>query len=214
MALFAVFAVTGLAVFSNISFLHQTYSSYLVTSQIERTDLAAVEIARDTVDPALRLDPATAHTGAVAIEAGPYLAAVDAFGSPAYGESELAAAAPAARAAADSVLAAALRLTSDAVATPATATHCQDVASAGPAQPSVIVLPPGGVSVQNPGQPAVSLALGRFGDGFEINARTVARGASRNLSIPPDRSARPWQLKLSGEGPVVVCALDAAGGGG
>ena len=72
------------AVASNVLFLHESYESYLRTSRLERADLAAVEIARDTVEPGLVLSEDIADTGYVPVEAGSYLSARDAFGSPAY----------------------------------------------------------------------------------------------------------------------------------
>jgi hypothetical protein len=203
-ALVAIFAVAGLATLSNLSFLHQAYSSYRNTSEIERADLAALEIARNTVEPGFRLNEGVAHTAYVGIEAAPYFSAADAFGSPAYTEDELAAAPPPARAAADSVLASALGLTS----APATAS-VDTAACAAAGTPTD--LPAGGATVVNEGSAPIQLRLRRFGDAFAIKAGTVDAGAGQTITIPTDLSDRPWQLSVEGEGTAVVCP--AVGGG-
>jgi hypothetical protein len=210
--LLAVFAITGLAVFSNINFLHQAYKSYLHTSQIERADLAALEIGRDRIDPSFRLSEDVAHTAYVGIEAGPYWAARDAFGTPAYSEAELLGATPAARAAADSVLAAGLELTSAPGATPASG-PCESAGPLGSGDLTLANVPPGGASVENIGAVPLKLALRRFGDGFTIGARRVEPGESRTLSIPSDRSSHPWQLLARGDGQLRICPIDDGGAG-
>jgi hypothetical protein len=202
-ALIAVFVVTALAVASNISYLDQAYRSYLGTSQLERADLAALEIARDTVEPGFILSEQVAHTAYVGVEAGPYFSAVDAFGSPAYDEDQLIAATPASRAAADSVLAAALHLTSTKTnAPPTSGCESADVARGAP---QALDIPVGGATVVNLGEESLDLAVKRFGDDFETPAGTVAPSAAQVIVIPPDRSAQPWQLELAGVGSAAIC---------
>ena len=53
-ALAGTFAVLAITVASNLSFLNQAHLSYKATSDLERADLGALEIARDTVDPGFR----------------------------------------------------------------------------------------------------------------------------------------------------------------
>ena len=78
---------------------------------ITRSDTAAIEIARRTVDPEFQLNPEIAGTPTlIDIFAGKYLTAIDEFGSPAYTTAELEAAPPVGRRQADIVLANALPL--------------------------------------------------------------------------------------------------------
>ena len=93
-------AVTALAVLSGLWFLHLGQSNILKPSGEQlRSQLAAIEITRESVDPALVVWSSLSR-----IDADSYLSVADAYGSPAYSESELASGTAAARAAADSVL--------------------------------------------------------------------------------------------------------------
>ena len=79
------------------------------TSRSSGAASPALEIGRDTVDPGLLLDPDNAGFNFFTlVDAGSYLSAVDAFGSPAYSVDELAEAPKAARVSADRVTADAL----------------------------------------------------------------------------------------------------------
>ena len=81
---------------------------------VVRGDLAGLEIAADRVDPALVLNRENSGFDYFTLlDAGSYLSASAKFGSPAYDQSELAAAPESGRAAADKVLGAALGLRLD-----------------------------------------------------------------------------------------------------
>lgn len=215
--------VTGAALLGNIGLLHASYESYLATSKLERADLGAIEIARDTVEPGFVLAEEIADTGYVHVEAGPYLSARDAFGSPAYDVPELAAADEPARVAADKVLAAALRARLEPIAgapttgAPAPRPVSPAVASsgAGPdciavktseAAPAVVELPPGGASMKATSSAEVDLQ--RFSASFPVDVGTLSPGAWSSLSIPTDRASRPWQARLAGAGTVTVCGAE------
>ena len=103
-SLVAAAVVVAAAIAGNIYFLHESYESYRFTSQLEKADLGALDIARGTVDPGFVLEEDIADTAYVHVEAGPYLEAADEFGSPGYSSAELAEANPQARFAADKVL--------------------------------------------------------------------------------------------------------------
>ncbi len=203
----AVFAITALAVASNINYLDQSYRVYRSTSEIERADLAALDIARGVVGDGFVLSEEVAHTAYVRIDAGPYFSAADAFGSPAYSEAELAAAPEPAREAADSVLAAALGLAVS--SEPDLAGESCVPAPAEPGGATVVDVPPGGAVVEAPADAAATLRLRRFADRFTIGAGTLAPGDAEGIRIPPDNSARPWQLELETTGTARVCAAEA-----
>lgn len=195
--------VIGAAVLANVTFLHEAYNSYHQTSQIERADLGAVEIARDRVEPGFRLEEDIADTGYVPIEAGPYLSARDAYGSPAYSPAEIVAAPEVARIPADKVLAAALGVG----LSPATAggSECRRV-TATEAAPATLTLPAGGAALRS--SAPLQLALERFSAGFPVALGELPSGGWQELAIPSDRSRRPWRLRLTGAGTAQVCGLD------
>ncbi|HMJ72240.1 MAG TPA: hypothetical protein VK471_02620 [Solirubrobacterales bacterium] len=200
-------AVVVAAVASNLLFLHESYESYERTSRLERADLTAVEIARDTVEPGLILSEDIADTGYVPVEVGSYLSARDAFGSPAYTEVELEAAPEEARIPADKVLAAALRVELRPVAAPrgGTLRDCRTVGAAS-GEATVVTLPAGGALLRSGGGVS-ELSLGRFADAFPVQLGNLAPGSWNELAIPTDSSTRPWRAQLNSSGSLTVCSL-------
>jgi hypothetical protein len=220
-------AVLAVALAGNGLMLRQTYSTYLETSQIIQADLAAVEIARDTVEPGFFLDEEFADTGFAYIDAGSYLSAVDAFGSPSYTIGELEGSPEAARFAADKVLLNALRVAlvpasgasipaPDGKA-PATANSAGVVdvpaggcitAPAGENAP-LLSLPPGGVVIRAGAEPVTDIQMRRFATGqqFPVDFQTaIGPGEALRLPIPTDLSTVPWKMRLEGA-PATVCGL-------
>jgi hypothetical protein len=196
--------VVAAAVASNILFLEESYESYKRTSQIERADLAAVEIARDRVDPGFVLSEDIAGTGYLPVEAGAYLSARDAFGSPAYSVAELEAAPGEARIPADKVLAAALGVElRPTPAPPRLPPTCRTVRTDA-AAPAIVELPRG-VTFLHAGKSPVAVELGRFADEYPVRLGRLERGDWATVRIPADRSDRAWRARLSGSGTVTVC---------
>lgn len=195
--------VVGAASLSNSVFLHQAYQSFLGTSQIERADLAALEIARGRVDPAFFLDEPLAGTPYLHLGAGSYFAARDDYGSPAYSEAELAGSPAPARTAADRVLVAALGIE----LRPAPAAVAGDGCSRLEPGPGGrwLELPTGRVTIRSAGAGPVSIGLRRFAAGFPVALGTLSSRAWYSLAIPTDRSERAWQMKPAGSGAVTVC---------
>ncbi len=198
-------AVVAAAVASNVLFLEESYESYKRTSMIERADLAAVEIARETVDPGLVLSEDIAGTGYVSVEAGAYLSARDAFGSPAFSEPELASAPAEARLPADKVLAAALGIELKPATAPQSLKVCRMV-RLGSAEKATATLPTSGALLRS-STGSVKVNLGRFSDTFPVELGSLARHRWSELAIPTDLSRRPWQTQLRGSGAVTVCGL-------
>jgi hypothetical protein len=200
-------AVVAAAVASSLLFLHESYESYERTSGLERADLTAVEIARDTVEPGLILSEDIADTGYVPVEVGSYLSARDTFGSPAYTEAELEAAPEEARVPADKVLAAALGVELRPVAAPRgeALKDCRAVEAAS-GEATVVTLPTGGALLRSGGG-AGEVSLGRFADAFPVQLGSLAPGVWNELAIPTDSSARPWRAQLSSSGGLTVCSL-------
>lgn len=226
-ALLVGLAIAAGAVAGNVYYLHQAYLSYRVTSQLEKADLAALDLARATVEPGFLLEEDIADTGYVHIDAGSYFAARDEFGSPAYSPDELAEAPGNTRYAADKVLFAALRLQLEPLAAgplrsqpspPAQvgadgivaipARGCAEVASEGETTP-LIALPPGGGAVLAKNAPITDITMARFSEGempIELQ-QGLEPGEATELKIPPDRSDVPWKIQLQTAGAATVCAL-------
>jgi hypothetical protein len=226
-AVLVVLAIAAGSVAGNVYYLHQAYLSYRVTSQLEKADLAALDLARGTVEPGFLLEEDIADTGYVHIDAGSYFAARDEFGSPAYSPEELAEAPGNTRYAADKVLFAALRLqlapveagqlrtansrpaqvgADGTVAVPAQG--CVEVASEGEATP-LIALPRGGGAVLAEDAPVSGIKMARFSEGeMPIDFQQgLEPGEATELRIPTDRSDVPWKIQLQTGGSATVCGL-------
>lgn len=218
--------VVAASVASNSLFLHEAYESYASSTEIVRGNLTALEIARNTVDPAFFLEEEFADTGFDHIDAGSYFAAVDDFGSPAYTIPELQASGEPARFAADKVLLNALRVQLEPV--PRSAAPTAGAAPASPGGESVakapakgclavpggaevplLSLPPGGVVIGAGAQPVTDIKMRRFAsEEFPVDFEaSVGPNGAVALPIPVDLSTVPWKMKLEG-GPATVCGLE------
>jgi len=195
--------VLAAAVIPNAVFFHEAYESYLRTSQIERADLAALEITRPRIEPGFRIEEADADTGYVPLEATPYFEARDGDGSPAYSEAELAEAPEHARVPGDKVMAAALSLE---LAPGQMGKSCERA----PLDDGSLVLPLGRGGAALMATKPVQLALGRFSESFPVALGELAPRRWAKLRIPADLSARPWRLQASGEGQLTVCRAPGA----
>jgi len=208
-AVVAAIVVSAAAIAPNIYLLHGAYVSYRTTSQIEKADLGALDIARKTVEPGFVLAEEIADTAYVHVEAGPYFSAADEFGSPAYSSSELEQASQPARFAADKVLWAALRgeLAPLTGARPATQ-GCTEVP--GGSESPFVEVPPGGALIEAGAQPIEDVELVRFSRGGEapIDLQPhIGAGAAAKLTIPEDRSPVPWRMRLKTASGDTVCRL-------
>jgi hypothetical protein len=221
-----VFIVAAAAIAPNISYLHSAYQSYHQISQLEKADLGALDIARDTVPPTFVLSEDLAGTGYVHIEAGPYFAAANEFGTPAYTPGELAEASPPARLAADRVLFGALGMklavvpaarfpktmptplaTGPEGAAQLPAGGCVTVPG-GPESP-LLILPPGGVIMRAGKGGIENVELARFAtEEFPIElAQGLEAGQVGEIAIPGDGSTVPWRMQLESRAQTTVCGL-------
>ena len=83
-------AVAALAALSNVPELHTAYKGLTGFGRLQPADLAALELTRDVVDPGFALTEQNSGVDYLGfVDAGSYLSAVDAFGSPAYTPEEL-----------------------------------------------------------------------------------------------------------------------------
>jgi hypothetical protein len=212
-ALAAATAVTVAAAISGYIFLHDGYRLRRETSDTLRAQLAALETGRGHV----RRDHIVPFSLFVSFDAGSYFSAVDAFGSPAFSESQLAARDEADRIAADGVLAReeGIKLGpmvsgADRSARARGRCHALSGSQSGSA---ALALGPGSYTLSARKQPGATLQAGvpvqaaRFADLPWVNIGALDPGAAAVLSIPPDKSSRPWRLYTPAAGAVSVCKL-------
>jgi hypothetical protein len=218
----ASLGIASLAVITNLVVLRYYYERMSDWATRARGALAAFQVGGASADPNFVTGPANTDIASLnSLQVGRYLSAVDAFGSPAYGASELANAPEEARVAADQLLARAEELRLTAVAHPPPAGgpppvvgdgnattaaprgSCLTVSGAGVPSPPV-ALPRPGVTVSGPLGSVETVELRRFASSFPV--RYELRGTGL-LLIRTDRSPRPWLARFRGPGPVRVCGL-------
>ena len=223
-AILTALAVGGLAAIANLRVLHDEYGTLTGLSTRERGALAGFEVGGADADPGFTAGPHnTDITPLYSVAVGPYLSAIQAFGSPAYSASELLKAPEDARVAADQLLARAeeLRLTAvdhpppaggpppvvaDGTATTAAPLgSCLTVRGTRDASPPV-ELPRPGVTVTGPTGSVEIVELRRFASSFPVHYELRGTGV---LLIRTDRSQRPWLLRVSGPGPTRICGIGA-----
>jgi hypothetical protein len=198
----AVAALATISVAANLVFLSDTYKLFWKPGgEVTKGNLRALEIA-GPLNPAYELP-----LGFVDIRAGSYLSAVDAWGSPAYSEAELATRPESTRAEADKALGAILDLRLQpgrSAGGPCRSIRAeQDAATA-------VEVGAGTITLQASGSTRAKVHLGRFSDQFPYAAGALAPGSRASLTIPVDDSARLWRLGLRGRGPVIICRLRAS----
>ena len=205
-----VLAVSVAAAISNLALLHDQWTSYRPFGQLQPAGLAALEIARDRIDPGFELTLENSGVDYLGeLDAGPYWSAVDAFGSPAFTEAELSRAPEYARVAADQVFGAGfgLRL---AQSSGGATTECERV-NLVEDLPAVVTLARGGADIDAaPGASAKVDARRYAAKSFPLAVGTLGPGEEATLEIPTDDSDEPWELALTGAGRIDVCARSPA----
>jgi len=195
LALLAAGAAFSISV--NLAFLSDSYKLFWKPgSAVTRADLAGLEIAGPT-NPAFVL-----RSGLIDIDTDAYLSAVADWGSPAYTESELAARPEGDRQSADKTMAAALGLALKPGGR--TSGSCRPL-PATPAGSTTVELPPGASTLQATAGTKAKVALGRFSAGVPVRVGSLGPRSRASLTIPADRSMRPWHLGLVGRGRTEVC---------
>ena len=218
-----VLGIACLATIANLVVLRHNDEKMSDWATRARGALAAFEVGGHSADPGFTAGPDnTDITSLNSLQVGPYLSAVDAFGSPTYGPSGLAGASEEARVAADQLLADAEELRLVAVDQPPAAGRPAPAGRrwnrAGATAHGSCLKVRGGVS-----PPVTCLARSdRDGaSGLRRDRRATAlrllvphplsAPRRRLLLIRSDRSLRPWQLQVSGPGPTLICGIAPAG---
>jgi hypothetical protein len=193
-----LYAVAVLALAGNLARLRDGGNYYRAFAPVLRAQLAAIELARDHVAPSFM--PASGPARFDVVRAGPYLAAVDRIGSPAYTEPELAGQEEDKRLGADAVLIQALGVAIAPVTGGEARAACERPGR------SFTVRPPG-VAVTSPARGR--LALRKFASSA-TPVGDLAAGRRMALRIPADRSPRPWYASVTpGPASPIVCPLPA-----
>lgn len=198
-------AVTVLAIVPHLVVLDNGAEFLDEQSVLTRADTAAIEIARNTVDPSFQLTPEVAGTPTLPnVFAGEYFTATAKYGSPAYTPAELAAAPEAGRFQADVVLTHALPLH---VATKSGGLGDGDCAAMPPGEKAEVALAPGTTTrIEVAPGPDASFQLRRFADRGEYPIEGGEPGGSASeLTIPADTISLPWHLLVEAEQLVRIC---------
>ena len=210
-ALWVVAAATVVAVGPNLVVLKEGADYLKQQAVFTRSDTAAIEIARRTVDPGFQLSPEVAGTPAlVNVLAGGYLEAVDEFGSPAYSTSELRSAPEEGRRQADVVLAKALPLSTvthlGAFDSASDGENCVRVQGGVVASPLEVALSPGLTRIEVAPGPPATFSLRRFAvDEYPVTTEGAPGGSVTVMRIPRDATTRPWYLHVEARQPARVC---------
>jgi hypothetical protein len=205
--------LTAAVVVSGVIFLHDGYQRREFSSDRDRATLAAVDIGRGHIsdDFSIQLTTSTAP-----FTAGDYYSAVDAFGSPAFSESELLTENEPNRAAADQLLASAqdvrLKPVSAADRHIQAAGQCHTLRGSESGSPAA-TLGPGNYTLTaqrataGTGQVGVPVEAARFADHSSVNLGFVNPKTGSALTIPADNSSRPWRLAVPASSAITLCGL-------
>jgi hypothetical protein len=204
-ALAALYLIVVLALGANVARLRQGVQFYRPLATSLRARLTALEVARDHVDPSFFLQSPPSFES---VRAGPYLAAVDRLGSPAYSVPELQRQSESLRSDADSELVRALSIAVSPHPAGAPVTGCRSVAPSSGGPLSVAVTPPG---ITLSSSTAGAVGVRRFASLLTVPVGSVSSGSPVDLRIPVDRSRLPWYVSLNPvPSSLTVCQL--AGG--
>jgi len=208
-ALLVAAGVVLVAIVPNLGYMKTGGEWEREQSVFTRADLAALEIARPTVDPAYVLsDPEVAGTASLgAVEAGKYFEAADRWGSAAYSVSELEAAPSVGRHYADVVLSRVLPLQTEVLPEPShsLAGGCVIQAADSP-RDSEVELRPGLHRIELAPGPEAVFKLRRFASGEYPVVTEPSPGASVTLlRIPRDEAPNPWYLHVEASQQARVC---------
>jgi len=201
--------VTVAAVASNLVPLRDGKEWLREQTVLTRSDLAAIEIARRTVEPSFGLTPEVAGTASlIDVQAGDYLPAARDDGSPAYTPAELARAPAAGRRQADIVLSQALPLSTKTFTGTDSRAAGRCVLAAGGRRSGRGEVRLGfgatGIEVAPGGHAAFSLR--RFASGeYPVPTEGAPGDSTTFLRVPRDGVARPWRLHVVAAQPVRVC---------
>jgi hypothetical protein len=188
-ALVIIYAFAACALLTNVARLRDGARFYRAAALTVRADLTAIEIARDRVEP----DFVNPGSQLQPVVAGPYLAAVDRNGSPAFTQAELERQPDGVRSSADLVLVRAERIAVAPSSSGLRLGPCRPIRALGPA----LSFPVGPRGVALIASASAEAGLRRFGSVASTPVGVMPAGRRVDLRIPADGSRRPWVLTLT-----------------
>jgi hypothetical protein len=200
-----IVAIGVVAIVPNAINLQYSAKFMRTVSEQDRAKLAVVEALRDRIPSNKLLQPPPINIESdLAIGAGDYFDAVDAFGSPAMSLAELPQAGSVPRVQADRELLDLLEIAPASAAVQSRRDGCRALQPGTPA--AATFQPPAGGSTFTvaPGSEAV-IGLRRYGDEF-IDFEPLAAGAYE-LRLPDDGIPQPWLASVESATPVRECPL-------
>lgn len=200
-------ALTALAIAPNLVVLKNGRDFFYDQTVVTRSDIAALEIARETVSPEFQLSPEVAGTATlVDITAEKYFSATEEHGSPAYTPAELEAAPEGGRYQADVVLANALPISKETEAGGFASSAGAGCTVLPPGPKEEVALPPGTTRIEVAPGPEAGISLRRFAEGqYPVQTEAAPGGSVSALTIPADTVSRPWHLLVEAGQPARVC---------
>lgn len=219
----AILAVAAAAVvLGNAGAIYPAKLVRETNAQYLSAELAAIELARGVVDPGFVPDPDWERLLGPGVAAGNYLSLVAAHGSFADEPREILQRPPEVRAAADVLLAAAMRLALEPVPalrsrgpTPRVLSPVGGVAS----RQGCVVFDPGrdsnvlelqaprtGLAIEA-GTTAVEVRVRRFAEGYAAVVGSAAPHTSAVLRLPPDDFEGPWYASVTAASRTRICGL-------
>jgi hypothetical protein len=195
-------AVTAAAVVSGLVLLHKGYALDRAAADRQRAKLAAVEIGREHTRPDFPID----FGFLTYVDARTYFSAVDAFGSPAFSESELVGNTESNRVTADQLLSSAEQIKlqpATVLAGKARRGDCESVTGLPGSAP--LTLGPGRFVLSAQEAPGTPVRLARFADQPSVDLGVLHPGTPTSMDLPADGSPRRWRLFSTDSGTVRVC---------
>ncbi len=186
--------ISALALVGNWRAFDEPRNFLEVNADITRTRLAAAEVAGRAADPATK--------PILGVTLGPYLGAVEEYGSPALDEGEIAAADEEVKVTVDKTFEELYGLEAAAAGSPDT--HRCVVLP--PGHPSTTEIAPERAVVVVPRGPT-ALAMRRYAEvQFPVDLGGIEAGSPAEIGVPADNSDVPWTLAVTSEEPARVCA--------
>jgi hypothetical protein len=202
--------ITVAAIGPNLVVLKDGKDFFEQQAVLTRSDTAAIEISRRTVDSEFALSPEIAGTGSlIDISAGRYFTAVDEYGSPAYSPGELSSAPEEGRRQADLILSQALPISTvtrlGGYDPGAGAENCIAIPAGGGASSGVAVSA-GLTRIELPPGPPATFSLRRFAVvEYPVPTEGAPGDSVTLLRIPRDTSSRSWHLLVTAKQTARVC---------
>jgi hypothetical protein len=195
-ALITAAAVSAVAVFGGIGLMNQQAEDrWQPASEYVRATLTGIELAGPGTVPGYSFSPSSFN-----VPADDYLAAVEAHGSPAFTESELADQEPSLKLTADASLFSVAGVELSGTPPDTEGASCRTVPVS-----DALELRGGTFAIENAGASELAVNLARVADPPGTLIGSVLPNATAGLRLPQGASETPWVLSFAGEGPVAVC---------